>query len=349
VLTAGIYALTFLPALLGSVLLGSLADRFPRRALLVAIDCVRAGLMLLMAVPSFPLWVVAALLVAEVGIGTPWKAAESALVADILLGGRYSLGAGLRIASTQGAQVVGFAFGGLAVATIGPRLALLVDAASFALSAVLIAWHVNSRPSVASDRGAGTRVGVQAIAGNPSLRILLGLAWLAGFLVVPEGLAAPYAAELGGGAGATGLLLAAGPAGTLIGSLAFARLWTESARARAVGPLAVVAGVPLVGCLGGPGLAITMLLWAVMGVCSAYQVQVITEFVGAVAPSVRGQAISVASAGLLVVQGLGLLGGGLLGAATSLHVAIGVAGAASCVLALPLAISRSRHGLASTT
>ncbi len=54
-LTAGVYALTYLPALLGSILLGSLADRMPRRALLVTGDLVRAVLLAVMALPWVPL------------------------------------------------------------------------------------------------------------------------------------------------------------------------------------------------------------------------------------------------------------------------------------------------------
>ncbi len=57
-LTAGVYALTYLPSLLGSILLGSLADRMPRRALLVTGDLVRAVLLAVMALPGVPLGVV---------------------------------------------------------------------------------------------------------------------------------------------------------------------------------------------------------------------------------------------------------------------------------------------------
>lgn len=54
-LTALTYALTFVPAVLGGALLAGLADRFPRRAVLVTADVVRAGLAGLMALPWMPL------------------------------------------------------------------------------------------------------------------------------------------------------------------------------------------------------------------------------------------------------------------------------------------------------
>jgi MFS family permease len=60
--TAAVYALTFLPALFGSVLLGPLADRLPRLALLVGGDVIRAVLLAVMALPPLPVAVLAGLL-----------------------------------------------------------------------------------------------------------------------------------------------------------------------------------------------------------------------------------------------------------------------------------------------
>src|SRR3712207_470122 len=57
---AASYALTFLPALLGGVLLGRLADRHPRREVMVASDAVRAVLVAVMALPGLPIGVVCA-------------------------------------------------------------------------------------------------------------------------------------------------------------------------------------------------------------------------------------------------------------------------------------------------
>jgi len=346
-LTAGAYALTYLPALLGSILLGGLADRMPRRALLVVGDLVRAALLALMAVPGVPLGVVAGLLVIAVVVGTPWKAAESALVAEILDGEGYALGTGLRAATNQAAQLLGFAVGGAVVALVGPRATLTIDAVTFALSAVLIRMTVRHRPAAhhgepASQGGRRWVADVAMVFGNRQLRSLLGLAWLAGIFVVPEGLAAPYAAELGGGAAMVGLLLAAGPAGVLLGSVLFVRFLPARARTALIGPLAAAAGVPLLFCALQPNLPITMLLWAASGVCSAYQVQIIVEYVTAVPNQHRGQAIGVASAGLLAAQGVGLLAGGFLAQVWTVTAAVAVAGATGTVFASLLAAGRAR-------
>src|SRR5688572_28798166 len=49
------YALTFLPALLGGVLLSWLADRYRRREVMIMADLLRAGLVAAMAIARLPL------------------------------------------------------------------------------------------------------------------------------------------------------------------------------------------------------------------------------------------------------------------------------------------------------
>ncbi len=346
--TAAVYALTFLPALVGSVLLGPLADRLPRRTLLVGGDLIRAGLLAVMAVPDLPIAVLAALLVLAVLAGTPWSAAESALVVDILNPRDYPLGVGLRAATSQAAQLAGFAVGGVAVAALGPQVALTVDAVTFLISAGVIRLGVHARAPIPHGdvSGGGRRrwlAGAPAVFGDRRLRLLLAFSWLLGLLVVPEGLAAPYADLLGGGPRTVGLLLAAGPTGVLVGTVVYARWLSASTRAIVLGPLAAVAGLPLLAVATRPGLAVTCILWAFSGACTAYQVQVVAEFVQAIHPGIRGQGIAIASAGLLAAQGLGLLAGGVITQAATPAVAVAAAGATASVLGSALALIRRRN------
>jgi MFS family permease len=354
-LTATVYALTFLPAVLGGLLLGGLADRYPRRRVLIGCDLVRAGLLAAMAAPAMPLPVLGALLCLATLVGAPFKAAEPALLADIFRDDRYVTALGLRTATYQSSQLVGFAVGGLAVAAVGSRAALAIDAATFAVSAVLLSWGLRQRPAArtidttvrqpASSEFLG---GIRVVVGDRRLRLLLGLAWLAGLWVVPEGLAAPYAAAVGAGPAGVGWLLAANPAGNVVGALLLSRWVRPALRAKLMGPLAVAAGIPLILCAFRPGLLLTVALWAVAGVCSAYQVQLIAEYMAAVPVARRGQAVGLASAGLLAAQGIGLLAGGALAQAWAVIPTIAVAGATGTLLAFWLAVSRARVGYPTT-
>src|SRR3978361_1643822 len=96
VLTALTYALTFLPALIGGALLAGLADRLPRRRGLGRADIIRAVVLALMALPGSPIWLVCTLLVFAVLAGSPFSAAESALLPEILDGDTFVVGTGLR-------------------------------------------------------------------------------------------------------------------------------------------------------------------------------------------------------------------------------------------------------------
>ncbi len=110
--TALTYALTFLPALVGGVLLGGLADRFPRRDLMVVVDVLRAVVTALMAIPSLPLPALLALVCLLTLGGAPFTAAEQALLPAILHGDRYIAGLSLRTITNQTAQIAGFLGGG---------------------------------------------------------------------------------------------------------------------------------------------------------------------------------------------------------------------------------------------
>ena len=149
-----------------------------------------------------------------------------------------------------------------------------------------------------------------AVFGSPVLRTLVLFGWLAGFTVVPEALAAPYARVLGGGAPAIGLLMAAMPAGTVIGGFVVGRLLRPSDRMRPMGWLAMLSCAPLIFSLAHPPLAVLVVLWALAGAGGAYQLAAAAAFVTALPAARRVRAFAVAESGLLAAQGLGILTGG---------------------------------------
>ena len=78
-LSAVVYSLTFLPALAGGLGLSQLADRFPRRTVLVTGSFAQAVLIGLMAVPGMPMgWLFALFVLARVA-NAPCNAAQNAL------------------------------------------------------------------------------------------------------------------------------------------------------------------------------------------------------------------------------------------------------------------------------
>lgn len=336
---AATYALTFLPAIVGGIALSGLADRFPRREVMVACDAVRAVLVAVMAVPGLPLPVLCALLVVVVLLGAPYAAARGALLPEILPGDLYERGLAVYQITSQTAQVVGFAAGGLLVAALSPATALALDAVTFLLAGLLVRLGVRRRPrpDAGPAESGGLRdalAGARDIAADPGRRALVLLVWMVGLYVVPEALAAPYAAELGASPAVVGLLMAADPLGSVLGVWLFVRFVPTGRRPGLVGVLAVAAGVPLLFTGLQPGVAVTVVLWGVSGMFSAaYVMQAQASFVRATPDAIRGRAIGVAASGIVAGQGVAVLLGGVLADAWDTATAIAVCAAAGVVVA----------------
>jgi predicted MFS family arabinose efflux permease len=341
--TALSYALTFLPDLVGGPMLAGLADRYSRRAVMVTTDLIRAALVLLMAVPSLPLPAVVALLVPAQLLGSPFIAARTALSAEILPGDRIVVATALMSTTYQTALVVGFGVGAVVVTALGTSGALIADAATFVVSALLVRTLVGPhRPGSGGALGpagwwrrwwATLRAGFRVVLGDPRLRSLIVIACISGAYVIPEGLAVPYAAQIRGGNLAVGLLLAANPAGTIVGLLAVKRLRPDRRR-RLLGPLAILTCLVLVPCLWAPSVPISVALWFASGIGSAYNSIANGLFVQATPNAVRGQAVGLAQASLRVAQGVGVVAAGLVAQAMTPAVVIAIAGVVGVVLAV---------------
>ncbi|PZA19087.1 MFS transporter, partial [Modestobacter versicolor] len=146
-LSAVTFAISYLPWLLGGPVLASLADRFPRHRVLIASDVTRALLVALMAVPGMPLPLLLVLLLAVSLCSPPFEAARSALMADVLHGDRYAVATALTGITAQVSQLFGFVIGGVLLVSFSPSVALLIDAATFAVSAVWLALRLQRRPA----------------------------------------------------------------------------------------------------------------------------------------------------------------------------------------------------------
>ena len=286
---------------------------------MVGCDLLRAVLLATMAIPGMPIWALGLLLVAVQLAAAPFTAARAAVLPIILPGDRYVVGNGLMNTTFQTGLLCGYAAGAPLIAVIGTGWALLLDALTFGISAVLIAVGLQAhRP--AKDAGSGRarttlgslRAGLRLVSRDRRLRSLLGIACLVGFYVVPTGLAVPYAAQIGQGTPAVGLLLVADPVGSALGAVLITRLVPPELRLRLLGPLAVATSLVLLPTAFAPGLWLTVLLWALCGLFSAHDTVTAATFMQAVPDEARGQAYGLASSALRAAQGLGVALAGLV-------------------------------------
>jgi MFS family permease len=82
-LSAAVYAVGYLPYVIGGLFLADLADRHPRRSVMVACDLARAALVAVMVVPHLPLWALVTLLFAVTMFTPVFEAARSAVTPEI--------------------------------------------------------------------------------------------------------------------------------------------------------------------------------------------------------------------------------------------------------------------------
>ena len=160
-LTALAYASGYLPWIIGGLFLAGLADRYPRRAVMVTCDLARAVLVAAMVIPGVPILGLVVLLFAATAVSPPFDSSRAAITPDILPGDLYPLGASVTQATFLAAQVAGVAVAGVAVEVIGVRAALAIDAATFVLSALLIGLGTRGRPAAATPQ-TGLAVGADA-------------------------------------------------------------------------------------------------------------------------------------------------------------------------------------------
>lgn len=344
-LTALAYALTYLPPIAGGPLLSGLADLFPRRRVMIVCDVLRVATVGLMAIPGMPFAALCTLLFCTVLAGAPFSSARAALLPDVLPGDAFVLGSAIGNISFQASQILGFVAGAAVVAVVDPYRTLGLDAVSFGVSALLVAGWVKARPLPSRDEDARPSLwavsadGVRIVFGSRTLLTLLLFGWLAGFYIVPEGLAAPYAHSLHGNTLTVGLLMAAMPFGMVVGAFLLSRLAAPPTRTRLMGWLAILSCLPLIGSVWAPPLWAVLLLWALAGAGGAYQLAAAATFVQALQPATRARAFGLAQSGLYAVQGLGILAGGAVAQAIGAPLAVGLAGLVGLTAAAMLAAS----------
>jgi predicted MFS family arabinose efflux permease len=312
-LSAVAFGAGFLPQVLGSLLLGSLADRVEPRALIAGGYLLEGAAALCLALVRMPIEAGLAV-IAVVAVATPlFGGASGRLVAHWLTGDAYVLGRSLNNLAGSGAQLLGLALGGGVVAVLGPRPALALGAGMHLLCALAVRLRLPRLAAVpaAPGGGAGGAVrsslrGVRELLRDRVVRRLLLAQWLpSGCVAGAEGLIIGYAGGRGFPAGSYAVLLACLPAGMLVGDLLVGRLLRPATRERLVVPLIAVLGGPLLGFAAEPGRLLSAVLLLVTGAGFAYGLGLQREFLASLPAEGQGQAFGLLGSGLMTVQGIG--------------------------------------------
>jgi MFS family permease len=366
-LAAVTFAASVVPAFVGGVTLAGLADRLPRRQIMIATALASGVLVTIMALPAMPLVALVGLLFAVTMLGALFLAARAAIFPDILIGDRYVLGVAVNLTTNGFAQIVGYAVGGVLVGFLGVRTSLLADAATFGVSALIIRARVSARPVVRAERAvragqqrenpsaaalelqghprpgpaADATFGLRLCFASPALRVPMLFGWLCAFYDTPDGLASPLAKALGGGAVTVGLILSAPALGATVGAIGFSRLVDPPIRVRWMGPLAIAAPAVLVFFAVRPSIQGALVILAGGGVFACYQLAANASFVQAAPSAQRSLVFGIAQGGMSLGQGAAMILAGAAAQYVAPTLVIAAAGCLGVLCAVPLALSKS--------
>jgi MFS family permease len=324
---AGVFATV--PLVIGGAFGGVLVDRFGYRTSSIVADI--ASAVTVLAIPV--LWATVGLefgvLLALVFLGglldPPGDTAKTVLLPDLAALARMPLAraAGAQSAVQRTASMVGAGVAGALVALAGPVPALIVDAAGFVVSALLILCFVPRRAAASDTEGesdqaehtpGGFVAGIRFLVRSPLLRAIVLLVTLtnaidaAGMTVLKP----VYATDVLGEPAVLGFMVGCFAAGALTGSALFGALGHRWSGRVMFAICFVLAGFPpyLTMALGAP-LPVLLPVLALSGLAAgALNPMMATAMYGEVPDGMRARVFGATTAGVAASMPIGALLGG---------------------------------------
>jgi MFS family permease len=268
--------LQFAPVLFLSFFAGALADRLPKRRLLIATQslmCAQALVLAALVIHGHVQYWHVALMAAVYGLAnTVDMPTRQAFIVEMV--GRESLRSAIALNSTMfnGARVVGPALAGLVIARWGTGLAFFFNGVSFlAVIAALAMLHASGRPRPSTGRSLRHEIaeGVTYALRTPRIAFVLSLVLCVSAFFFNYNTLVPLLARdiLHEDAHGFGLLMTAVGVGAVAGAIALASLGTERPPATVLIGSAAALGVATLAVAGVSRFGVAMALLAVMGFC----------------------------------------------------------------------------------
>ncbi|MGC4892649.1 MFS transporter [Micromonospora sp. DT31] len=317
------------PVVLGGAFGGVLVDRIGYRRSSVLADVVSgltiAAVPLLHATVGLPFPALLALVFVSGLLDTPGQTARTALLpeAATAAGVPIERAVGWLEATSRGARMIGAPVAGLLVGLLGALSVLVLDAVTFAVSALVVGLLVPRGLSPSGDEAEAETggywrqfaAGLRFLVREPLLRAMVLLVLVTNlFDAAKSQVLLPVVAdrELGGPA-AFGLLVGVMGGGALVGSLVFSAIGHRlPRRATFVTAFAVCGAPPLWALAAAPPLPVVVAVVAVAGLAAG----ALNPLMGAVElervpPAMRARVYGVIGAGAWAAMPVGALGAGL--------------------------------------
>lgn len=333
-----------LPVLFLTLFAGTVADRFPKRRILLVTQSVAmilaatlAGLTLTGTVHISHVLILAFLLGCVNAFDAPTRQAFT-----VEMVGREDLLNAIALNSSifNGARTMGPAVAGIVVAWIGEGPAFLFNALSFgAVLASLSLMQLDARQANGMQRGDMLRTGLQYIASEPSVRALLLRAGAVSFFCFVHIPLLPVFARdiLQIGAAGLGWLSAASGFGSLVAALTLAQLRDDAPRGKLLTTASLLYAPLLIGFTQARTVPLALLFIGLCGWAGVTTMALTNTLIQLIVPDdLRGRVMSVFT---LSLMGLSPLGGMLAGSTAELAGSVPLVVAGSALIGWLLVLS----------
>ncbi|TFC50362.1 MULTISPECIES: MFS transporter [unclassified Cryobacterium] len=345
------------PVVIGGALGGVVVDRVGHRRAAIVADLVSGATVLTIPVLALtvglPFWALLLLVFAGGLLDTPGQTARRVMLPSLTAraGVRLEQSVGLLDGSERFARLIGASIAGLLVALVGPMAALFVNAATFAVSA-LLTWAfvavlpADSAQTTAVDRSDAPRTsywadlaeGFQFVIHDPLMRLIVGLVLITNLFDAARGatLLPLYANDRLGGAAVLGLLVAVMGGCALIGNVVFGFVAHRVPRRLTFAACFALAGGPSSAAfaLGAP-LPVLVAMTALSGLAAGAINPILgTVELERVPPHMRGRVFGMINAGAWAGVPFGALLGGIAADTIGLAASFGIIAVAYTLVTL---------------
>ncbi|MFL5899427.1 MAG: MFS transporter [Solirubrobacterales bacterium] len=347
-------ALQFLPMLLIGAWGGLLADRIPKRRLLITTQA-------LMAIPAIGLFAVTA-----TGVVAPWMVylavfamgsvnaidnpTRQSFVIEMVGPDRVVNAVSLNSVIVQAARIVGPALAGILIATVGVVPCFAINALTF-VAMIVALWRMDPErlqaPPVAKSEPQAIRAGLRYVLRTPELMVPLALMALVGTLGFNFQVVLPLLAKFSFEAGAMtyATLVSAMAVGSIVGALVNGHRGRTGPRLIAGGALAFGIAALLSALM--PSLAFEVPALMLLGAASVTFAATINSTLQlAVSPEMRGRVMALYSVVFLGSTPIGGPLAGWLAQSYDPRVALLLAGASGLFAAWAARVSFNRFQIA---
>jgi len=347
--------LQFAPVLVLGLPAGLLADRFPKRNLLMLTQTVYGLLATAMAILIFTdaiqLWHVYVVALTYGLTSAVDQPTRQAFVSEMVGKEAIMNAVSMNSAVFNTGRVIGPAVAGAVLVAVGPALCFAINAASYLVVLSMLA-RMRVKPVIARMRGSaasGLREGLRYVRTTPNVLLPIMLIGIVGVFGMNFNVWVPLLAaeDFGAGAGTYGALMSAMGIGALSGALSLALFGRRPSRRRmlisatALGVAELILG--LIASIPGP-VVVAMIALAAAGFCMSTTSAMANTIVQTTAPdALRGRVMAVYTTIFSGTAPVGALLTGAIADRFSAAVAVGFGGFVAAVAAISIASLHRRR------